>query len=194
MGPPRHLAGRLVLPPGEGVRGVDVELRFLLVSGETATKWAIPDPEGRFGHAIDERPHSVVVTAGVGFDLRALPTEALPQHDSAGLIDLGELDLSDLLERHSLRLEAAPGAALGQVRVGMWSGPPPPSVALGSRQFPSVEVGSVQEWLVPAGAEEIYFLIERPRDPDPTAPWWGGGQQLYGPFDQGSLPAALTLD
>jgi hypothetical protein len=193
--PPRQsLAGRLVLPPGEGLRGVDVELRFATDGGGTVTKWALPDAGGRFARAVDDWPDSVVVTAGSGFEVLELRAEALPQPDAAGIIDLGEIDLRRSLTSHTLQLEPAPGAALGEVRVAMWSGPPPPGVALGSRQFPPVAVGSAREWLVPVDAEGIHFLVERPRDPDPAAPWWEGAQQRFGPFDSRSLPEALILD
>lgn len=191
---PRRIGGRLLLPPGDGTRGVDVELRFSSDAENAWTKWVPPEPSGQFGRAIEQLPDSVVVTAGTGFDLLELPAASLPEPDSAGTLDLGELDLRDRLMRHTLRLEPAPDAALGLVRVAMWSGPPPPLVALGSRQFPPVPVGTSQEWLVPPDAEAIYFLVERPRDPDPSAPWWEGAQQRFGPFTVETLPAALILD
>lgn len=190
----RRLEGRLMLPPGDGIRGIDVELRFSLDGEDVQTEWATPEPSGEFGRAIDRLPDSVVITAGAGFELLKLPASSLPEPDLAGVLDLGELRLGERLMRYTLRLEPAPDAALGLVRVAMWSGPPPPSVALGSRQFPPVSVGTSQEWLVPSDAEEIYFLVERPRDPDPAAPWWEGAQQRFGPFTAESLPAALTLD
>jgi hypothetical protein len=64
-------------------------------------------------------------------------------------------------------------------------------VALGSRQFPPVPIGSEMEWLLPHEAQSIYFLVEHPgRDGE----WREGRQELFGAFTLAKQPAELATE
>jgi len=83
--------------------------------------------------------------------------------------------------------------------VAMCFGPPPvgPSgerIALGSRQFPPVALGSEVEWLLPHEAKSIYFLVERPIGSGRGREWRSGHQRLFGPFTSATLPIELIMD
>ena len=112
------------------------------------------------------------------------------------MIDVGAIDLRDQLTRHRLALRADDGAPQGDVRVAMCFGLPPVGphgepIALGSRQFPPVPLGSEVEWLLPHEAQLIYFLVERP---DRDGQWRGGRQQLFGPCRLATLPDELAVE
>ena len=114
-------------------------------------------------------------------------------------IDLGVIDLRDTLVRHRLILRAAEGAPAGEVRVAMCFGPPPVGpggerIALGSRQFPPVTLGSEVEWLLPHEAHSVFFLVERPRGSPDGGTWRTGRQRLFGPFTSATLPTELIMD
>ena len=96
-------------------------------------------------------------------------------------------------------VSAAGGSRLGDVRVAMWKGLPPvgpqgESVSLGSRQFPNIPLGSEIEWLVPNGAREVYFLVERPHPETLPGEWRSGHQRLFGPYSTKTLPFELVMD
>lgn len=197
-GPSPELTGRLLLPPGEGSRGVEVVVTVADADGEPRRVWLLFDEEGRFTHALDGRLTSVTVSTGLRAELHRIDAAALPSADATGRIDIGEVDLRERLTRHRLLLRAAQGAAPGEVRVALCFGPPPVGpygerVELGSRQFPPAPLGSDVEWLLPSppDARAIHFLVERP---DPAGTWRGGPQQAFGPYDPGALPAELAVE
>jgi hypothetical protein len=123
----------------------------------------------------------------------------LSEVNPAGQINLGMIDLRDRLMRHRLMVRVADGKPPGEVRVAMFSGPPPVGpfgerVSLGSRQFPPVALGSEMEWLVPQSAQEIYFLAERPAGSGRGLEWRSGQQSLFGPFTSAELPTELMVE
>lgn len=195
------LAGRLLLP-GEGSRG-DVELRVDLrvwvagPDGEEHLRWIFPHADGRFEWETLDVPTRLSVHAGA--EVHRIDTVDLPTADASGRIDLGSIDLRESLTVWRLRLRASEGAPGGAVRIGRWIGPPhtgpfgePPS--LGSKQFPTVELGDEVEWLLPPDASAVHFLVERPSGPGRGVNWRSGEQRLFGPFDAPATPLELFVD
>jgi len=156
--------------------------------------WILLDERGRFTHTFEGELESLAVGTGIGFGLRRFGSRQLQEAMSGGQIELGNIDLRALLESHSMEIRSADGRS-GVVRIGMWSGPPPDGVALGSRQFPPVPIDSEVEWLVPPNASSIYFLVERPAESTGGAGgvWREGEQYRFGPFEASALPTTLEL-
>lgn len=198
--PPEHtLTGQVLLPSGSGSRGVEMLVTVTEMDRDPRVVWLLFDEQGRFSHTFRGSLTGVKVTAGIGAEVHRIDAADLPEADAAGRIDVGVIDLRDRLARHRMVLRAADGAAQGEVRVGMWFGPPPvgPSgepVSLGSRQFPPVALGGEVEWLLSREAHSIYFLIERPSGSGREAEWRGGRQRLFGPFTAAEIPAELIMD
>ena len=188
-----RVTGHLELPPGEGNRGVEV---IVTVDGQEL--WMRPEATIDFAKRFDGRLERVRVVSGIQRELLTIESDALPAPDADGTIDLGTIDLRDRLLGHRFRIEAAEGAAGGPVRIALCHGLPPRDmlgqrISLGSWQFPSIELGSDVDWLLPRGATDLYFLVERPVDPNDER-WLTGTQRLFGPYDLGSLPATLEMD
>lgn len=165
--------------------------------GEPRTVWVLFDEQGRFSQTVVEPLTSVTVTAGS--EVHRVDAADLPEADQAGQIDLGVIDLRDRVTRHRMMLRAASGRPPGDVRVGMFSGPPPVGpqgepVSLGSRQFPPVALGSDVEWLVPHNAQGVHFLVERPVGSGRGTEWRSGPQRLFGPFTSAELPTELVIE
>ncbi|MBK7673243.1 MAG: hypothetical protein IPJ24_17925 [bacterium] len=190
------LVGQLLLPPGAGSRGVEVLVVTAPSGGEPGITWVLFDEQGFFSHTFTDAVTRVTVTAGA--EVYRVDAEDLPEVNQAGRIDLGLIDMRDRLMRHRLMVRVADGKAPGEVRVGMFSGPPPVGpfgepVSLGSRQFPPVALDSEMEWLVPKTAQGIYFLVERPAGSGRGLEWRSGQQSLFGPFTSAELPAELIV-
>ena len=188
------LTGQLRLPPGAGSRGVELMVTTVSPEAGSHVAWILFDDDGRFRHASSDPVTAVRVSAGIEAVVFRLDGGELPAADDAGRIDLGTIDLTGELMRHRLALRSADGAREQVVRVAMWSGRPPDGVALGSRQFPPIAVGSEMEWLVPLDAEDVHFLVEQAADAGRGLDWRTGPQQLFGPFDADRLPAELVLE
>lgn len=193
------LVGQLLLPRGSGSRGVEVVATFMEAGSEPRNKWILFDEEGRFSDTFRGHLTRLVVSTGLRAELHSIEAEDLPEIDQAGQVDVGVIDLRDLLTRHQLILQVAEGASQGDVRVAMFFGlphvgPGGEPVSLGSRQFPPVSLGSEMEWLLPLKAQSLYFLVERPVGPAHNPQWRGGYQRLFGPFTSATLPAELTMD
>lgn len=191
------LVGQLLLPPGAGSRGVEVLVRTAPSSGESRITWVLFDEQGLFSHTFSEAVTRVTVTAGT--EVYRIDAGDLSEANQAGRIDLGLIDLRDLLKRHRLMVRVADGKAPGEVRVGMFSGPPPVGpfgepVSLGSGQFPPVALDSEMEWLVPYTAQGIYFLVERSAGSGRGLEWRSGQQSLFGPFTSTELPTELIVE
>jgi len=196
----QHLVGQLLLPEGTRNRGIEIQLLVQPSGEEPRVEWLLFDEKGPF----DDQGHfdypltgamlSLEVTSGVGGHVLRIDGEALPHVQASGFLDVGVIDARPLLRSHRMTLRAAEGSPTGKVRVGMWFGPPLPDVALGSRQFPPVPVGSELEWLLPLDEATIYFLVEHASGPNPETDWMGGPQQLFGPFSSRQLPGELVLD
>ena len=105
--------------------------------------------------------------------------------------DVGDVDLRSLLVVRQIRVV---DARTPVIRVSMWPNPPPVGVSLGSRQFPEIKTGSQTEWLIPADAETVYFLVEKPANELRGRNWQSGKQQLFGPFQLNSIPAKLKFN
>jgi len=193
------LVGQLLLPPGSGSRGVEVVVTVTEAESEPRRIWILFDEEGRFSGTFPGRITRLIVSTGLRSDLYRIETEDLPEINQAGQLDVGVIDLRDQLVRHRLILRVAEGASQGEVRVAMFFGLPPVGpfgepVALGSRQFPPVVLGSEVEWLLPLEAESLYFLVERPVGSTLGGNWRSGYQRLFGPFTSDNLPTELTMD
>lgn len=194
----KSVVGQLLLPSGVGSRGVELRLTMAAKGQEAHDVWVLFDEQGQFSNPIQETLISVTVTSGGPVVIHQIATQDLPQSNPEGEIDLGVMDFRDRLIPHRLWVRAADGSEPGVVRVAMWSGLPPTGpygepVSLGSRQFPPVELGSEMEWLVPVGADSIYFLVERPDGPGRGKLWRSGQQRLIGPFIPTDLPAELIM-
>ncbi len=195
----RTLVGQVLLPRGNGSRGVEVVVTVTEAGSEPRDRWLLFDEQGRFAHTFRDSLTSVTVSTGIRAELHRIDTEELPEVNQAGQIDVGVIDLRDRLTRHRLVLRAAEGAPTGDVRVAMCFGPPPVGpggepVALGSRQFPPVALGSEVDWLLPHEAQSIYFLVERPVGSGRGGKWRSGHQRLFGPFTSAKLPTELIMD
>ncbi len=192
------VVGQLELPHGDGRRGVELRVTVAVEASDDRTTWVQFDAEGRFSHTFSGRLTSVTVTAG-NFPVQRINADVFPEASRTGLIDTGVIDLRGRLMRHRLVLRAAEGSSQGDVRVAMWSGPPPVGpwgepVSLGSSQFPTRALGDEMEWLVPNDAQAIYFLAERPSGPGRGRAWRSGHQRLFGPFSSETLPTELVVD
>ena len=198
--PPEHnLVGQLLLPSGFGSRGVEVLVTVAATGSEPRVVWLLFDEQGRFAHSFRESVTSVKVTAGIGAEVHRIDADELPRVNQAGQMDLGVIDLRERLTRHRQMVRAADGKPGGDVRVAMWFGPPHVGpkgepVALGSRQFPPVVLGSELEWLVPNEGQSIYFLVERPSGSGRGTEWRSGHQRLFGPFTSEEVPDELIMD
>lgn len=193
------VVGQVLLPSGVGSRGLEILVTVAATGSAAHGVRLLFDEQGRFAHSFRGSVIGVRVMAGIGAEVHRIDTEALPEVNRAGQIDLGVIDLRDRLTGHRLTVRAADGAPPGDVRVAMWFGPPPvgPSgepVSLGSRQFPPVALGSEMEWLLPNEAHSVYFLVERPSGSSRGTNWRSGHQRLFGPFTSADLPAELIMD
>lgn len=191
------LVGQLLLPPGSGSRGVEVLVRTAPGGSEPRTTWVLFDEQGLLFHTFREPLTSVTVKAGS--EVYRVEAGELPEVNPAGQIDMGVIDLRDRLVRHRLMVRAADGKPPGEVRVAMFSGPPPVGpfgerVSLGSRQFPPITLDSEMEWLVPQTAQGVYFLAERPAGSGRGLEWRSGQQSLFGPFTSAELPTELMVE
>lgn len=186
--------GRLILPPGLGSRGIQVIGTVRLDEGDTFDQWLILNEDGRFTHNYRGELIGLRITSGIEADITSFDDDDLPEPDRSGQIDLGNIDVRNDVVEHALRLQLGEGTNPGSIRIGMWFGEPSDGVSLGSRQFPVVELGSTVHWLLPHDADDIYFLIEHPSNPDASADAWrGGAQQRFGPYNSEDFPAALVI-
>ncbi|MEM8963192.1 MAG: S41 family peptidase, partial [Acidobacteriota bacterium] len=189
------LVGQVLLPSGSGSRGVEVLVTVRETDGDSQV-WVRFDEQGRFSQTFRGAVTSLWVTAGIGAEVFRIDA---PEADEVGRVDVGVIDLRDRLRRHRMVLRAAEGKPGGDVRMGMWFGPPPTGpggelASLGSSQFPTVVLGSEIEWLLSPEAESIYFLVERPAGEERGPRWRTGHQRLFGPFTAAEIPAELVMD
>ncbi len=180
---PTRIEGRVLLPEGEGPRGVEVQAH-----ANGTVLWARLDADGRFTISPQTWPVHVSVVAAstevAGLDVA-----------QAGEV---ELDARASLRAHRVRLVPAKAEAEGGVRVGVWTGEVPRGPkgslpSLGSAQFPDRRLPSESEWLLPLEAS-VTFLVERPADHARGREWKSGAQQLFGPYEVTALPEALVID
>ena len=193
------LVGQLLLPSGSGSRGVELLATIEEDGSEPRITWVLFDEQGHFSHTFRGRLTRFQVMAGLERQVHGIDAGHLPEANHAGQLDLGVIDLREQLARHRLSLRAADGKPTGDVKVAMWFGLPPVGpqgepVALGSRQFPAIALGSEMEWLLPHDAQSVYFLVERPAGPGRGRAWRSGRQRLFGPFVESALPAELVMD
>lgn len=189
------LVGQLLLPEGNGSRGVEVQVSA--ATEDAAITWVLFDEQGHFTHPFTSGLSRVTVTAGAV--VHQIDASELPRANQDGRIDVGAIDLRARLTEHRMFVRAAEGKAAGEVRIGMWFGPPPVGprgepVSLGSRQFPPVALGSETAWLMPTDAHSLYFVVERPSGFGRETQWLGGHQRHFGPFHAARLPAELIMD
>lgn len=194
----RTLVGQVLLPPGEGRRGVELHVEVQAPDEDPIDQWIFFDAQGQFEHSFRGNLTGVTIRTG-GAELFRVEAEKRAQASQSEQLHVGVIDLRDRLLRHRLAVGAAQGKPLGVVRVAMWLRPPPVGpqgepVSLGSRQFPPVELGSTMEWLVPAEAQSVYFLVERPADEKRGRHWRSGHQQLFGPYRSSQLPTKILMD
>ena len=194
----RTLVGQVLLPHGEGRRGLELWVTETATGREPRATWVLFDAEGRFAHRLQGSLTGVTVTAGSA-EVYRLDAANVSGVDPEGRVDVGGIDLRERLIGHHLALRPATGSPGGDVRVALWFGPPPVGpfgepVSLGSAQFPEVALGGGMEWLLPREARSIHFLVERPADSGRGREWRSGQQQLFGPFILAELPAELIVD
>jgi len=191
------LVGQLLLPGEGSSRGVEIVAQYLDTNGEAQPAWVLFDEQGRFARTFAGRLTNVRVSAGP--EVHRIDAEDLPAPDRAGQIDLGVVDLRDRLREHRVQLRSADGAEPGDVRIGLWIGPPPTGpqgepVSLGSAQFPEIPLGSEVDWLLPPQTHSIHLLVERPADSRRGRDWRSGRQQLFGPFTTAQFPGELIVN
>lgn len=191
------LLGQLLLPGEGGRRGVELHLWVTAPDGETQQLWVFPDAEGSFAQTVSGELTGVRVYAGS--EVHRVEPGDLPSADDGGRIDLGVIDLREALVARRTILRAAEGEPGGAVRIGLWIGPPHTGPrgelpSLGSKQFPTVELGSTVEWLLPPDASAAHFLVERPDGTDHATSWRSGEQHVFGPYELSAFPVELVLD
>ncbi|MEO0743524.1 MAG: hypothetical protein AAF089_18235 [Bacteroidota bacterium] len=191
------LLGQLLLPGEGGRRGVEVHVWMAEPGGEERQLWILPDGDGRFAQAMSGALTRVHVSAGS--DVHRMDASDLPAPDDGGQIDLGTIDLRERLVERRVRVRATEAAPDAVVRVGLWIGPPQTGPqgelpSLGSKQFPTVELGREVAWLLPPDAGAVHFLVERPDGPDHATTWPSGAQQVFGPYESSAFPLDLVLD
>lgn len=191
------LVGQLILPGAGGSRGVEIIAQYIDADGKPQPAWVLFDEQGRFAHTFAGRLTTVRVTAGA--DVHRIDAQHLPAPNRSGQFDLRVVDLRDRLREYRVQVRAADGAEPGDVRIGLWIGPPPTGpqgepVSLGSAQFPAIPLGSEVDWLIPPETHSIYFLVERPADSRRGRDWRSGRQQLYGPFTTAQFPRELIVN
>ena len=194
----RTMVGQILLPAGSTRRGTELHATVTTSNGEILDRWLLFDKEGYFAYTLEGVLSSVTVTAG-GAEVYRIEVEDLPETNQAHGFDIGIIDLRALLKNHRLKVRAAEGASIGEIRVAMWFGLPPVGpeggrVSLGSKQFPTVRIGSEEEWLVPFDTHSIYFLVERQAGSGQSEYWRSGRQTLFGPFTTENLPTELVLE
>lgn len=191
------LVGHLLLPGERGRRGVEVHAQVTTPDGDSRQLWILPDADGRFAQEFSGDVERVSVSAGS--EVHRIDAADLPRGTDNGAIDLGAIDLRESLvtRRMSVRLvDEAPGEL---VRIGLWIGPPHTGPrgelpSLGSKQFPSAELGSEVEWLLPPDADDIFFIVELSDEPSPSLDWKSDAQYLFGPYETSAFPLELVLE
>lgn len=193
-----ELVGRVLLPGDGGRRGLELHAWATNASKDEARQlWILPEADGRFARPFSGTLTKVSVLAGSY--VHEFDAVSLPEADSEGRVDLGEIDLRSRLVARSVRViagadEPEPGVVRVALSVGpSHRGPLGELPSLGSRQFPTVDVGSRQEWLLPPDAEDLYFLVERPDGIVDDSAWRSGEKQVFGPFDAAAFPLELRL-
>ncbi len=191
------LVGQLVLPGDGGRRGVELHAWVADADGESQQLWILPDEGGRFAREFSGALTRVSVVASA--QVLRFDAADLPRANALGQVDLGAIDLRELLAVRRVRVRAADGAPSGVVRVGAWIGAPHTGPfgempSLGSGQFEPVELGSETEWLLPPDAGDVHFLVERPDGPGRGTSWRSGPQQLFGPYEPAAFPLELAVN
>lgn len=197
--PVAKLVGRLLLPGDGGRRGVELHAWAAnSPDGKPRQLWVLPDVDGHFAREfLGTLTREVTVLAGS--EVHRIDAADIPQADANGTVDLGEIDLRELLTSRRVRVVGGDGdAAGGVVRLGLSIGPSHTGSlgelpSLGSAQFPSRAIGSEVEWLLLPEANDIYFLVERPDGPDHETVWRSGKQQVFGPYEPSDFPLELKL-
>ncbi len=196
--PERSLVGQVLLPKGEGRRGVELWVTVAENGQGPHSTWVQFDAWGYFTHPFKGTLIDVSVSVG-GKDVYQVGSANLTERKELKPIDIGDIDLRDRLSAHRLFLRPEDGSPEGEVRVGMWFDPPPVGprgepVSLGSAQFPPVSLETEVEWLIPREEQSIYFLVERPVGSGRGREWRSGHQRLFGPFTFENLPTVLVVD
>ena len=191
------IVGRVLLPGEGGRRGLEVHAWFTDPSGEEGQLWLLPGDDGRFEHAFSGELTGARVFAGLG--VHVVDAADLEHSEQERVIDLGTIDLRERLAVFPIRVRPGDGSRAGFVRVGLWVGPPHTGPrgelpSLGSRQFPTYELGQTIDWVLPPDTPDVYFLVEYSDGPGRGTSWRADGQQLFGPFDSSSFPLELVLD
>lgn len=191
------LSGRVLLPGDGGRRGLEVHAWFTDPSGKEGQLWLLPEDDGRFEHMFSGELTGARVFAGLG--VHAFDAIDLKRSVDTGGVDLGTIDLRDRLAVYPIHVRAGDGSRKGFVRVGLWvglphTGPQGELPSLGSRQFPTYELGQSIDWVLPPDTPDVYFLVERSDGSGQGTSWRADGQQLFGPFDSSSFPLELVLD
>lgn len=188
------VSGQLLLPEGEGSRGVELIATVVSDNGEKQERWIRFDREGRFEQRFSERLVGLKVASGIGAVVYEFDSRALSTIDSRRQVKLRAVDLTEKLVARHVKLARGADLRSEVVRVSMWFQKPRKDVSLGSAQFPEVKPGTNQEWLLPLEFDAAYFLVEHPATDDRGRNWRSGKQQLFGPFKPKELPSELLID
>lgn len=187
--------GRLLLPSDGGTRGLEVVLVVEDTTGDRSTVWLPVHADGSFSRALDGRVLRATVTVGLEWTLHDVAAEELAADPASGSVDVGVVDLRDDLIARRMTFRA--GETSGhEVRATLCAGLPPVgpqggTVGLGSRQFPPIAVGEEITWILPPDAVDVHVLVEHP---NPDGVWFGGRQEIFGPYRAEDLPHALVLE
>ncbi|CAE7759043.1 unnamed protein product [Symbiodinium sp. CCMP2592] len=191
------LVGQLQLPGEGGRRGVEVHAWVRDSKGGENQLWILPGGDGRFAREFEGEVTRVRVFAGR--EVHRIDGDDLPKVDGDGRVDLGVIDLRELLVGYQMRTRLAGGKSDGEYRAALWIGPPPTGPrgslpSLGSAQFPTLELGEQVEWLLPADIRDVYFLVELPDGDGRGRDWRSGEQRVFGAFEASDFPVELVVD
>ena len=187
------VVGQLLLPAGNGPRGIQVVIGVVADDASVHHEWLVLDEEYRFRKSFIGRLKEFEVVAGIDKTVFEISDTQLARLSKLSKVDVGDIDLRERLQARKFRLLTEDGSNK-TLRIGMWFGKPPAGVSLGSRQFPEMESGAEASWLLPREFDGVYWLAEEPIGEKRGRHWRSGKQTLFGPFVSSELPAELTIE
>ncbi len=190
------IVGQLRLPGEGGRRGVEIHAWVRDSEGNENQLWILPGVDGRFAREFEGEVTRVRVFAGR--EVHRIDGDDLPKVDGDGRVDLGVIDLRDLLVGYKMRTRLDERDTGGEYRAALWIGPPPTGPrgslpSLGSAQFPTLELGESVEWLLPADIRDVYFLVELPDGDGRGRDWRSGEQRVFGAFEASDFPLEFLI-
>ena len=190
----RFVTGQLLLPEGEGTRGVHIIIDTVK-DGSTTRQWLDLDHDLRFGKSFAGTLTKLEFATALSTIAHRFNHKELAKFTKKNAVDVGTVDLRKRLQSYKIKFSSDEASTL---RVGMWLERPKTDFAgslpsLGSRQFAEIEAGKEMALRLHSEFEGAYFLVEAPADKRRGREWRSGKQKLFGPFRSSELPPELKL-